>query len=186
MTRRGRWTGKDPVQFAAGDPNLYGYVLEDPMNSFDTRGLDWDLVGAANFSAGFGDTLTSLFGLTELADIPSLTEAIRRQVKIGGVDVNVVDKCSAAYAAGGWSADALGLMGGAASLARALGWELTFNWYPNAKGFGINLLKDGGRKFGLDWHRFKLNNDMVNRLHYHLGKTASQLSKHRPWQGGWW
>jgi hypothetical protein len=26
----GRWTSKDPIRFAGGDSNLYGYVLGDP------------------------------------------------------------------------------------------------------------------------------------------------------------
>jgi len=28
----GRWTAKDPIKFAGGDSNLYGYVLGDPVN----------------------------------------------------------------------------------------------------------------------------------------------------------
>jgi len=35
----GRWTAKDPIRFAGGDPNLYGYVLNDPVNLVDPYGL---------------------------------------------------------------------------------------------------------------------------------------------------
>jgi RHS repeat-associated protein len=35
----GRWTVKDPVGFRAGDTNLYGYVLNDPVNFTDPQGL---------------------------------------------------------------------------------------------------------------------------------------------------
>jgi len=35
----GRWTAKDPIRFAGGDTNLYGYVLSDPVNSIDPSGL---------------------------------------------------------------------------------------------------------------------------------------------------
>ena len=35
----GRWTGKDPIVFSGGDPNLYGYVLQDPINTVDLNGL---------------------------------------------------------------------------------------------------------------------------------------------------
>jgi RHS repeat-associated protein len=34
----GRWTSKDPIGFAGGDTNLYGYVLQDPINSVDPSG----------------------------------------------------------------------------------------------------------------------------------------------------
>jgi uncharacterized protein RhaS with RHS repeats len=35
----GRWLSKDPILFAGGDTNLYGYVLNDPVNSIDPEGL---------------------------------------------------------------------------------------------------------------------------------------------------
>jgi RHS repeat-associated protein len=35
----GRWTSKDPILFAGGDTNLYGYVLADPVNTQDLDGL---------------------------------------------------------------------------------------------------------------------------------------------------
>ncbi|SFD53815.1 Ig-like domain-containing protein [Pseudoalteromonas denitrificans] len=35
----GRWTSKDPIRFAGGDSNIYGYVLGDPVNYFDPNGL---------------------------------------------------------------------------------------------------------------------------------------------------
>jgi RHS repeat-associated protein len=35
----GRWTAKDPTLFGGGDLNLYGYVLNDPINAFDFSGL---------------------------------------------------------------------------------------------------------------------------------------------------
>ena len=34
----GRWTAKDPIGFDGGDSLLYGYVLGDPVNSFDPSG----------------------------------------------------------------------------------------------------------------------------------------------------
>ena len=48
----GRWTSKDPVRFAGGDPNLYGYVLGDPVNGFDPWGLaPGELFGSAEEAA---------------------------------------------------------------------------------------------------------------------------------------
>ena len=34
----GRWLTKDPIRFDGGDPNLYGYVLVDPVNYVDPYG----------------------------------------------------------------------------------------------------------------------------------------------------
>ena len=36
----GRWTTKDPIRFDGGDTNLYGYVLNDPVNWIDENGLN--------------------------------------------------------------------------------------------------------------------------------------------------
>jgi len=35
----GRWTAKDPIRFAGGDTDLYGYCLNDPVNLVDSLGL---------------------------------------------------------------------------------------------------------------------------------------------------
>lgn len=43
----GRWTAKDPIGFAGGDVDLYGYVLNDPVNKIDPDGLDWKKHGPA-------------------------------------------------------------------------------------------------------------------------------------------
>lgn len=73
----GRWTTSDPISFAGGDSNLYGYVLGDPVNLVDPTGLifvnlmkgsfldEAKLVvseGAmytSNFAAGIVNSLTS-------------------------------------------------------------------------------------------------------------------------------
>jgi RHS repeat-associated protein len=49
----GRWTNKDPILFAGGDTNLYGYVANDPVNWIDPRGTDTQSYGAT-VSGGFG------------------------------------------------------------------------------------------------------------------------------------
>jgi len=38
----GRWTVKDPIGFAGGDTNLFGYVANDPVNFVDPSGLKLD------------------------------------------------------------------------------------------------------------------------------------------------
>ncbi len=105
----GRWTAKDPIGFAGGDANLYGYVVGDPVNWRDPTGLFFELPSfedVSNFAAGFGDAAT--FGLTQ-------------EIRQWGYADNV-DFCSGAYSAGGYSgaATASVLAGGAApAIARA-------------------------------------------------------------------
>jgi len=43
----GKWTAKDPIGFAGGDSNLYGYVLGDPVSGIDPGGL-------SDVNGGFG------------------------------------------------------------------------------------------------------------------------------------
>ena len=51
----GKWTAKDPIGFAGGDSNLYGYVLNDPVNFVDPTGLDPRLNGRGVPAAMGGD-----------------------------------------------------------------------------------------------------------------------------------
>jgi len=44
----GRWTTKDPILFKGGSANLYGYVVNDPVNRFDINGL-WQLSVGGSF-----------------------------------------------------------------------------------------------------------------------------------------
>ncbi len=37
----GRWTAKDPILFAGGSTDLYGYCMNDPVNGVDPEGLQW-------------------------------------------------------------------------------------------------------------------------------------------------
>ena len=52
--RVGRWTTKDPIRFAGGDVNLYGYVLGDPVNLVDPSGLLTDAERAALVARAVG------------------------------------------------------------------------------------------------------------------------------------
>jgi RHS repeat-associated protein len=55
-------------------------------------------------------------------------------------------------------------------------------WSSQARGGGIRAYQNGP---GVDWHAFKYGGRWMNRPHYHIGRNASQMGKHRPWQGGW-
>ncbi len=52
----GRFTNKDPIRFAGQDTNLYGYVLNDPINFTDQLGL------YGTNSCGFYDDICSRYG----------------------------------------------------------------------------------------------------------------------------
>ncbi|NQT57279.1 MAG: RHS repeat-associated core domain-containing protein, partial [Desulfobacteraceae bacterium] len=47
----GRWAAKDPILFAGGDTDLYGYCLNNPIDFIDPWGLDYEL---SHFIRAFG------------------------------------------------------------------------------------------------------------------------------------
>jgi RHS repeat-associated protein len=56
----GRWTAKDPIGFAAGDTDLYGYCLNDPTNFSDPVGLAGFAIDAGGgYGTGWGDRSSS-------------------------------------------------------------------------------------------------------------------------------
>ena len=96
------------------DLNLYAYVFGNPVTWIDPFGYCgikrfFTLEGQADFWAGFGDLLTSGFGLTYLFGVPSLTEWIRSQWNEqfwGGEDYINYD--SFLYSAGAFTGDIVG------------------------------------------------------------------------------
>jgi RHS repeat-associated protein len=58
----GRWTAKDLILFAGGDTNLYGYVLNDPINWSDPSGKKEDAVCHDNPSLAIQDFLEFRLG----------------------------------------------------------------------------------------------------------------------------
>jgi RHS repeat-associated protein len=60
----GRWTARDPIGFAGGDTNLYGYVASDPVNFVDPTGKILAQVAQA---VGLGVTVLALFIYTDMA-----------------------------------------------------------------------------------------------------------------------
>ena len=45
----GRWTAKDPIRFAGGDTNLFGYAALDPINFIDTNGLEFEYYSRSGY-----------------------------------------------------------------------------------------------------------------------------------------
>jgi len=54
----GRWTAKDPIGFSGGDTDLYGYVLNDPVNAFDPDGRIVWVAARAIIGAGINVATT--------------------------------------------------------------------------------------------------------------------------------
>lgn len=54
-TFTGRWTAPDPIGDRGGDPDWYGYCLDDPVNAADPLGLKGGFWGGVNkIGAGLG------------------------------------------------------------------------------------------------------------------------------------
>ncbi len=60
--------------------------------------------------------------------------------------------------------------------------SINVRYYPNAKGVGLNILKNGERLIGFDWHRFKLGGKKTGKFynlpHLDIGDNIS----HWPWK----
>lgn len=113
----GRWTAKDPILFAGGDANLYGYSQSDPINKIDPSGLGGEFVAgmvdayvdSMELSLGLALTLPAKIA-SGVGPFGSLGEALRDLAGLGGADTD-----STPYIAGRMTVELIGtaLSGGA-------------------------------------------------------------------------
>ncbi|WP_373998324.1 RHS repeat domain-containing protein [Bdellovibrio bacteriovorus] len=79
----GRWTSKDPILFAGGDTNLYGYVIQDPVNLTDpTENCPW-CIGAAIGAISSGATAYIVGGSARDIVVAAATGAIAGAASMG-------------------------------------------------------------------------------------------------------
>ena len=173
----GRWTAKDPVLFAGGDLNLYGYVMGDPVNWIDINGLDY-VDTAANFAAGYGDTLS--FGITN---------NIRNSLGTN----QYVDKASSAYQAGEIGALATstaigGISGAKAAGSKAAGFEFS-HWIP-ARWGGPRSILNGNyvpkeAHALMDKYRYRFMPEKWKKIHNEMPNIMIQQYNRFPkfWKG---
>ena len=56
----GRWTSKDPIGFSGGDTNLFGYVVNDPVNFVDPDGRLLATAIAGGIAGAYTGAITGL------------------------------------------------------------------------------------------------------------------------------
>jgi len=80
----GRWTSKDPIGFGGSDPNLYGYIGNDPVNFVDPSGLQEEASGVG--SASTRSAGTGLKGIGGLGGEPGGSGIDWKPPSPGGLD----------------------------------------------------------------------------------------------------
>jgi RHS repeat-associated protein len=132
----GRWTAKDPILFAGGSIDLYGYGLNDPINWVDPLGLrlsarERAAVASASALAGF---VGSVLGTPAVGAAAGGLTGFVLSIALGGDAVDITNNAIAGAVAGA----AGGLFGQLVSSAgaRAVGYQVF--------GFLIDLAVYGG------------------------------------------
>jgi RHS repeat-associated protein len=116
----GRWTARDPIGFAGGDTNLYGYVASDPVNWIDELGLEakayTTVAVTINAGGGFGVSASIIYS-------PSGISAYIGGGFVAGAGVSVVGSVSGSNHPGGFDggvkasiSGGTGVFGGSASV----------------------------------------------------------------------
>jgi RHS repeat-associated protein len=75
----GRWTSKDQILFDGGDTNLYGYVLNDPVNKTDPTGFD----DVSQIAAQYYEQLLQQLGYAKDTVVQLLRSGVRGTITNG-------------------------------------------------------------------------------------------------------
>jgi len=168
----GRWTAKDPIGFAGGDSNLYGYVLGDPVNWVDPTGL----------------FLSEIAGVID-AVVPDIVS----NMAAGALDALTFGGASAAFGVDSWCGasgyqlgkalgSGIGVLGGARAVS-ALTWrggEIRF-WTGSA----IPRVAPFGHRTGFGSGALgHSNGSAASRTPNYHARGRGGTDAHRPWQGG--
>jgi len=82
----GRWTARDPIGFAGGDTNLYGYVLGNPVNWIDPKGLQSNKV-ASDFGFTNGYLPQSTTEVNQMNRLPEQYNSLKHYGEAWGMFV---------------------------------------------------------------------------------------------------
>ena len=92
----GKWTAKDPIGFQGGDSNLYGYVLQDPVDLVDPEGLKIIILGNEKEKQLLNKWLNNL------AQVPELNNRIKEMQSTQELFYIKFDDKSAWYGGGSY------------------------------------------------------------------------------------
>ncbi|NJN13091.1 MAG: RHS repeat protein [Richelia sp. RM1_1_1] len=203
----GRFLSEDPISFAGGNANLYGYVLNDPILLRDPEGTFPPLLAAVAVGAGIGAVVG---GISAGLSGGSILKGIGTGALVGGA--GVLGGAGGAALAGslGLGTTATGILGGAAAgavsdaatqgLGIAFGDQCEFNPLQTLGsaalgGFTGGFFASGreikiGNNFRVAPFGNRTNNPTGQLPHYHrrgINPSTNQtrpgqgIGRHRPW-----
>nr|WP_287411483.1 RHS repeat-associated core domain-containing protein [Pseudodesulfovibrio sp.] len=132
----GRWTAPDPIGDKGGDPDWYGYCLDDPVNANDPTGL---LAFLLPFAAGMAGATaigsTGAYAAAKVADWfgsktdkdygknkPTATEGVHNAMdKVIGINAGIVGTAGATKAAPAVAATGKSLINQGSKAVKAIG-----------------------------------------------------------------